>query len=271
MRTERLRHRLPLLLLVLILACAAGAPPAAASAGEEPPAPRVIPLPAPPPGPAIRRVSHDAGLRALSPGDRLRVTVETAPRATVTAALGSIGATYPCAPSGTAPGTFTCEIVLPEGSAGTHRVRAHAVDAEGRASTLSASLPVTVVNRPPWKETDSLNVRLAPALFAHGSAELDAASRAVLAADLDLLKTHAGFPILLEGRCDRSEPGDLKALSARRAEAVREELAVLGIPGTRVRVAALADSQPLTASRDESERAVNRSVLVLFEPLPAAR
>jgi len=230
--------------------------------------PRVVPMPQPPQGPKILRVTHDAPNRAVNPGATLKITVVAELAAAVTVSLGTAAREVPCS-AGDGGGTFRCELIVPEGAIGPQRVRAQAVDAKGRISSLSAALPVNVEAALPWRETDALNVRLAPVLFAAGSTDLDAEARSAIAANMDLVRSHPQYPILLEGRCDAAEPGDPTALSTRRAEAVRDEMAARGVPPDRIRISGLAATEPLTASRDEAERAVNRSVLILLQPLPA--
>jgi outer membrane protein OmpA-like peptidoglycan-associated protein len=263
------RFRYPLLrtmlvaLVAAILPAAGPAPADVALAADRPP--RVVGLPAPPPGPRIRRVGHDAG-KPVVPGAKVVVTVETEPKMTVTAALGTAVSGIPCPPVKAEPGTYTCEVVVPESGVGVQRVKAIVADAKGRSSTLSAPTPVIVEKLDPWKEPNALNVRLVPAFFAAGSAELDDAGRADLAKDAEVLKAHAGLSIVIEGHCDKGETGDLEALSTRRAEAARDRLAELGVPKERMTVKPLAATQPVSAPMDEAGRALNRRAMILFEP-----
>ena len=176
----------------------------------------------------------------------------------------------PCPASPADPSVFACALVVPGDAKGPQRLRARATGADGRSTTLSAAIPVVIETAGPWQTVDALNVRMTSAFFAADSAVLDDAAKAALAGNLDRLKEHPDLPILLEGRCDAGEKGDRAKLSRRRAEAARDHLVGLGIPGERIRLAGLSDGDPLTASRDEAERAVNRSVLVRLLPAGTA-
>ena len=227
--------------------------------------PKIVPLPSAPPGPRIRRVTHDA-VKPVGPGSRVVVTVLTEPKVKVTADLGAMIAGIPCTPRAGEQGAYSCEAVVPDGGAGPQRVKATATDSKGRSSSLSAPLPVVVEPFDPWREPNALNVRLAPALFPDGSSDLDAAARADLAVDAESLKKHPDLSIVIEGHCDAGEGGDLDALSLRRAEAARDHLAAIGVPKERMILRAMAAKQPVGAPKDEATRPMNRRAMVLFEP-----
>jgi outer membrane protein OmpA-like peptidoglycan-associated protein len=239
---------------------------AAAAAAKEPP--RVVPMPAPPPGPKIRRVVHDA-VRPVAPGARVLIRVLAEPGAAVTAGVGNLLGDVPCRPAKGDPGAYECEAVLPAGAAGAagrHRVRATAA-ARGRSSTLSAALPVVVDPPDPWLEVNAINARLVPAYFAAGSAEIDAAARAALEKDAEILKAHASHSVLVEGRAEPGEAGDLLDLSRRRSEAARDHLVRAGVPAGRIEVVPLGEAQPLVNLRDAGRpEGLNRVVLILLAP-----
>jgi outer membrane protein OmpA-like peptidoglycan-associated protein len=242
----------------------------AAAAGEAAPSstrpPRVVPFPAPPAGPRIRRVTHDA-LHPVTPGVKVIVRVLTEPGATVKASIGSTVRDIPCSPVKGEEGAYVCAAaVIPYLAVGTNRVRAEATDSKGRVSSLGAALPVVVEAAQPWRGVNALNVRLRPAYFAAGAADLDGDARDALAADAEILKAHPDLPIAIEGHSDPREGGNLADLSRRRAEAVCDHLAGLGVAKERMKTAALADSQPFSNPRSGADPGVNRIVMILFEP-----
>ena len=240
-----------------------GPDPAVAAQQGEPP--RVVPLPQPE-GPRIRRVTHDA-VRPVHAGAKVAINVLAEPRMTVTAFIGSVQRDISCASTKEDPAAYACEAVVPERAAGTHRVRAQVTDARGRTSSLSAPLPLVVERLNPWREVNTLNVRIAPVYFSAGSGDLDETARAALAKDSDLLKAHPEYGIVLEGHAGSDEGGDLQDLSRRRAEAVRDHLASFGIPPERMRVEPLADTRPMVNPKDpRADRSLDRLVMVLFEP-----
>lgn len=230
-----------------------------------PQSPRFVPLPQPP-GPKIRRVSHDA-VKPVLPGDVVTIAVETDPGLKVTAFIGSFVKDAPCEAGGKG---YRCRVPLPaDAPAGAHKVRAQAADAKGRTSSLSAPLSITIDAFDPWSIPNKVNVRLVPAFFAAGSADLDAESKAALAKDAEALKANAAYPISIEGHADAKETGDLAGLSRRRAEAVRDHLASLGVARDRMKVDPRAEKEPATSATDDAGRAVNRRVMVLLQPLPS--
>ncbi|MBI3447602.1 MAG: OmpA family protein [Acidobacteria bacterium] len=238
---------------------------AASGAAEKP---RIVPMPAPPQGPKIRRVSHDA-VKPVLPGASVVVTVSAEPGMNATVAIGALVTAIACSPRSDDPSTYLCPATVPSGGDGPQRVRATVTNARGESSALSANLPLVVEPFDPWKEPNALNVRLAPAYFASGSADLDPAARAALSKDADALKAHAALAIAVEGHADPDEGGDLDVLSRRRAEAARDLLASLGVPAARMAVRPLGATQPLSAASVAETRPLNRRVMVVFEPAPA--
>jgi outer membrane protein OmpA-like peptidoglycan-associated protein len=243
--------------------------PAALALAGPAPSPKIVPFPSDPPGPRIRRVTHDA-LKPVHPGDRVVVTVVAEPKLKVAADLGAILSGVACSPKGGDPGTYACEAVIPEGGTGPQRVKATVTDSKARSSWLSAPLPVVVEKLDPWSEPNALNVRLVPAFFADGSADLDASARADLAKDAESIKAHPDLPLAIEGHGDAAESGDLDALSLHRAEAVRDHLAAIGIAKERMTVRAMGAKEPVVSPKDAAARPMNRRAMVLFEPRRSA-
>ncbi len=262
---EPLKRARPPATAIWLTVLALGGCAAAAVTSEEP---RVIPLPKPPRGPEIRRVTHDAA-PTVHQEDRVTITVLAAPGASVTASIGDLVTGIRCAPRAEEPGAYVCEAQIPPGSPGNHRVRARATDSSGRTSELSAALPVVVKKIDIWRLLNTLNARIQPVFFAAGSDQLDAAARSAVEASVELLEAHPSLPIAIEGHCDSTEEGDLQELSSRRAEAVLEELKSLGIPNDRMKTTPLGATQPLSASRNETERALNRRAIIGLEPAPS--
>ena len=148
-------------------------------------------------------------------------------------------------------------------------MRATVTDSKARSSSLSSAVPVIVEKVNPWKEPNALNARLVPAYFAASAADLSVDARGDLAKDAETLRAHPDLPIVIEGHCDDSEPGDLADLSRRRAETVLAHLASLGIPKDRMTAREMGAKEPVGAKDDEAARPLNRRVMVLFEPAKA--
>jgi peptidoglycan-associated lipoprotein len=98
-----------------------------------------------------------------------------------------------------------------------------------------------------------------PAYFALDSAELDAASRAVVTANAALLRKYPTWMITVEGHCDERGTAEYNlALGERRAVAVKTYLMSLGIPADRVRTVSYGKEFPFDPGHDERAWASNR-------------
>jgi len=259
------RHRIAPFAAVALAALAW----ASAAAGPQSETPRVVPLPGAPAGPAILEVRHDAGL-PLAPGATLHVLVRAAPGTKVSVRVGGIIDALDCPADEKNPGLHACTTVIPEHVDGPHDVRATARDGSGSESALSAPYPVVVRSPDPMVELNRINARMQTVYFDQGSGALGDVGRAAVLADAEIIKTHPGYPVTVEGHCDSAEADQAEELSARRAQTVAEELVRLGVPQDRITLVPLGAMQPISSSRNEDERVLNRRALVLLAPVPAA-
>ena len=248
---------------VLLLA---GAAPAW-SGGPGKGAPNLVPLPHPPDGPAIRRVLHDAR-EPVAPGAKVTARVLTEEGAKVAARLGTGGTEVPCQGVAGSPGTYTCGLTVPAGASGVLSVIAEAADRQGHVSTLTSLLPVVIASPDPWRQANTINIRLQPVYFGNGDSALDDAAGAALEADAALLRRDdaKGLPVVIEGHCDKGEPGDLDALSHSRAAAVADRLVSLGLARDRVTLSALAAAEPISTGAGGDADGLNRRVMILVQP-----
>ncbi|MGM0576171.1 MAG: OmpA family protein [Myxococcota bacterium] len=106
------------------------------------------------------------------------------------------------------------------------------------------------------------------AMFATGSAELRSAAKEKIDRVADYLTEHPERSIVIEGHTDdRGSAVYNEQLSRERAQAVRDYLAVKGVPTDQMRVKAYGEERPV-ASNDTSEgRATNRRVEIVMEPI----
>ena len=225
--------------------------------------PRIVKLPEPPAGPRIKRVLHDAGL-AKTPGEEVHITVGADPGLEVTASIGRILERIPCAADASDAEIYRCAAPIPAGAGGSHRLQVRATGKDGRVTTLSSAYPVAVTPPDPEAELNRLNVRLQAIFFERGSHALDDADRGALRTDAEFLKAHPNLPIHVEGHGDSDEGDAAEALSARRANEALDELVRLGVPRERMTSVAFGASRPVSSSRNEEERALNRRVLILL-------
>lgn len=112
----------------------------------------------------------------------------------------------------------------------------------GRADLLSEDL--AALNRRGY---------LKDAYFDYDRAELRPDARQTLAADAGWLKKYPSARILVEGHCDERGTEEYNlALGDRRASAVREYLAAMGVGPTRVRTVSFGKERPFCDEETES-------------------
>ena len=113
-----------------------------------------------------------------------------------------------------------------------------------------ASRPLEEINR---------EAPLQPVFFGYDSSELDAAARAVVEANADVLGRNPTWVIAVEGHCDsRGTPEYNLALGERRAYAVRDHLVGLGISPERVQTISYGEEFPFVPGETEDAWASNR-------------
>lgn len=75
----------------------------------------------------------------------------------------------------------------------------------------------------------------------------------VLKKNAEWLLAHPEFKVIIEGHCDeRNTEAYNLALGERRANAVKEYLIGLGVPGNRIQTVSYGESRPLCTEHDES-------------------
>ena len=113
-----------------------------------------------------------------------------------------------------------------------------------------ASRPLEEINRA---------APLQAVFFGYDSSELDAAGRAAVEANADLLAQNPLWVIAIEGHCDsRGTPEYNLALGERRAYAVRDHLVSLGISPDRVQTISYGEEFPFVPGETEDAWAANR-------------
>lgn len=117
------------------------------------------------------------------------------------------------------------------------------------------------------KSLDQLNAEkpLGDVFFDYDSAALSEDARANLEKNATWLKRWTSTKILVEGHCDSRGTNEYNiALGDRRANAVREYLASLGITGDRVQVVSKGEEQPFCTEENESCWSQNRRGHFIF-------
>jgi peptidoglycan-associated lipoprotein len=94
---------------------------------------------------------------------------------------------------------------------------------------------------------------LTDAFFLYDSTDLDDTARAALQKDLEWLKRWPTTKVMVEGHADSRGTNEYNlALAERRADAVRDYIAGLGLPTDRVTIVSKGEEQPFCREETES-------------------
>ena len=103
--------------------------------------------------------------------------------------------------------------------------------------------------------------------FAFDSSFIDAEAERILAQKATWLQDNAGASVQIEGHCDERGTSDYNlALGERRANAVQQYLAVLGIADDRLSTISYGEEQPLDPGHDEAAWSRNRRAHFVINP-----
>jgi outer membrane protein OmpA-like peptidoglycan-associated protein len=137
--------------------------------------------------------------------------------------------------------------------------QANASDAQARAAMLQQQLQ-DLRARP----TDrGALVTLGDVLFEFNRADIKTTGHGELQKLAEFLKKHPDRQVLIEGHTDDIGSNSYNEnLSRRRAEAVANALAALGVPSPRVTAVGYGESYPVASNSTDTNRALNRRVEV---------
>jgi len=121
--------------------------------------------------------------------------------------------------------------------------------------------PVEATTPPSESTIDELNRKgvLQTVYFDYDRSDFSDAARATLQGNSEWLRTNPKRTIRIEGNCD--ERGTIEYninLGERRASAVRDYLASLGVNASRVRIVSYGEERPVDPGHDESGWSQNR-------------
>ena len=132
------------------------------------------------------------------------------------------------------------------------------------SAAMSTDSPVTSSPLMPWdaQPLDVINgpdSPMKPVMFAYDSDEIDEASKKILSANADVLKSYKTWVITIEGHCDERGSSEYNlALGDRRALAAKNYLVSLGIGPDRMRTVSYGNEFPFDAAHSEAAYAKNR-------------
>ena len=154
---------------------------------------------------------------------------------------------------------LTAEQMAAAANADAAAAQANAADAQAQAALLQQQLS-DLRARP----TDrGALVTLGDVLFEFNRADIKATGQNELRKLAEFLKKHPDRQVLIEGHTDdRGSDAYNETLSRRRAEAVANALAAMGVPSPRVTAVGYGESYPVAANTTDTNRALNRRVEV---------
>jgi peptidoglycan-associated lipoprotein len=135
-----------------------------------------------------------------------------------------------------------------------------AASAEAPQTETMQEAPVTEPTAPAAVSvTASDGSQLETVYFDYDSFTLTAAARAVLERNARWLKENPAVTVTIEGHCDERGSDEYNlALGERRAQAVRNYLAALGVGAERLATVSYGEERPAVAGHDESAWTKNR-------------
>lgn len=116
------------------------------------------------------------------------------------------------------------------------------------------------------RETDrGVVITLGDVLFATGETTLQPDAMANLEDVVELLQTEPDKRIRIEGHTDSTGPANINMrISQQRAEAVRDQLVVMGIAANRIQAVGMGEDFPIASNEDAEGRSRNRRVDVIL-------
>ncbi len=135
------------------------------------------------------------------------------------------------------------------------------------AGTGSTAATGTVLPALPSPSEYAANAALAEIHFDFDRYDIRAQDRERLVRNAEWLKAHPGALLLVEGHADERGTNEYNlALGERRAKAVRDYLAALGVDGGRLTLISYGEERPLCTERTEACWADNRRAQFLVKP-----
>lgn len=95
--------------------------------------------------------------------------------------------------------------------------------------------------------------------FAFDSYELNQEARGILGRKADIMRSHSGVKVVIEGHCDERGTEEYNlALGERRARAAYEHLVILGVDPERMSIVSFGEERPIDVASNETAWAQNR-------------
>jgi peptidoglycan-associated lipoprotein len=203
--------------------------------------------PAPPPAPALQpTVTLNASPSAVDPGQTVTLSWSStnATDLDIEPGVGKV------APQGSTPVNPTQSTTFTITATGA-----------GGSTTASASVNVNAPSAPPAAAaptaqpsvSDLFDQNVKDAYFELDKSDLRDDARAALTKDAEFLRSYPQVKVSIEGHCDERGSTEYNlGLGQRRAEAAKNYLISLGIPGDRMETTSWGKERPFCSEHDES-------------------
>jgi peptidoglycan-associated lipoprotein len=202
----------------------------------------------PPPAASKPTASISADKSTINPGESARLTWTTTDAQNVSIAP-EVGAVTPQGNTAVTPSTSTTYTLTATGPGGS-------AEANVRIS-VNAAAPVET---PTTSSLDELFLKeVRDAYFDYDSAEIRADAQVALRKTADFFKNYPQLRVTIEGHCDERGSTEYNlALGDRRANAVKQYLISLGVPGDRLNIVSFGKEKPFCTQATEECYAQNR-------------
>ncbi len=206
---------------------------------------------APPPSSAKPTASISADKSSINPGESVRLswTTTDAPNVSIDPEVGAVTAQGSTSVTPGASTTYTITASGPGGNA----------NATVRVSVNSGAMPAEQTAKSNSSLDQLFLEEVGDAYFDYDSAEIRADAKDVLRRDAEFFKRYPTMRITIEGHCDERGSTEYNlALGDRRANAVKQYLISLGIPGDRLNTVSYGKEKPFCMEASEACYAKNR-------------
>ena len=205
----------------------------------------------PPPAAVKPTATLSADRTSINKGESVKLTWSTTDAANVSIAP-EVGAVTPEGSTTVSPSTSTT-YTLTASSAGGN------TDATVR---IAVNAPVAEAPKLGFDELWNKEVR--DAYFDYDSAEIRADARQALQKTADFLKNYPQARVTIEGHCDERGSAEYNmALGDKRAEAAKQYLVQVGIPGGQLNVVSYGKARPACEDHDEACWQRNRRIHIV--------
>jgi peptidoglycan-associated lipoprotein len=200
------------------------------------------PPPPPPPAAVKPTATISADRNSINKGESAKLTWSTTDATNVSIAP-EVGAVTPQGSTTVTPSDSTTYTLTATGAGGS-------ADSSVR---VSVRIPERVVETPKPGFDELFLKEMRDAFFDYDSAAIRPDARTVLQRDADFLKGYPNARFTVEGHCDERGSTEYNlALGQRRANAVKDYLASLGIPGDHISTTSWGKEKPFCTESNEA-------------------